>query len=239
MLKNDVLDHWIDHTVNLHKKLDNVPESLIPLYVQISKDLKSIYFNRLRSHLKTAYRESDTTTMPYKGAEDILTDIEQNENKHNQCVADFVNGLTQKIKDAIYDTEVCDIKNISDYKFPSSIPPLFVLNHIINYYIAKSAGIGDRLEIRKLNSEYQLFRTSDLLEEIGRGDEETMKCLKMKLEALEKDMVKTLKELRNEADRLNEQFNINLKSKATDLIVQINDGYLHGKCDFESNLPSF
>ena len=60
-----------------------------------------------------------------------------------------------------------------------------------------------------------------MLEEIGRGDEATMKCLKIKLDTLEKEVVKTLKELRNEANRLNDQFNSNLKSKATDIKVQI------------------
>jgi hypothetical protein len=113
------------------------------------------------------------------------------------------------------------------------------MDHIINYYIAKSDGVGDELNVRKLNSHYQLFRTSDMLEEMGRGDEETMKCLKIKLDTLEKDIVKTLKKLRDEANRLNEQFNVNLKSKAKDLIVQIEDGYLHGKCEFESNLRFF
>lgn len=113
------------------------------------------------------------------------------------------------------------------------------MDHIISYYVAKAVGSGDILEIRKLNSHYQLFRTSDLMEEIGRGDEETMKCLKMKLDMLEKDLVKTLVELRDEANRLNEKFNTHLKSKASDLIVQIEDGYFRGKCEFELNLPMF
>ncbi len=32
---------------------------------------------------------------------------------------------------------------------------------------------------------------------------------------------------------------LELKSKATDLVVQIDDGYLYGKCDFESRLRFF
>lgn len=235
----DVIDRWINHSVKLHKKIANAPESPIPLYVQISDDLKSMYFNRLRSHLKTAYKKSGNTTLPYREADDIITDIEQNENKHNQRVANFINEIKQKIRDAIHTPEDCNIKNIIEHVHASSITPTFVMDHIINYYIAKSAGIGDILEIRKLNSEYQLFRTSDMLEEMGRGDEETVKCLKMKLDTLEKDVVKTLKELRDEANRLNEKFNSHLKSKATDLKVQIGDGYFHGKCEFESKLKLF
>jgi hypothetical protein len=99
-MKVDVLDRWINQRVELHYKLDNLPKSLIPLYVQISKNLKSMYFNRLWSHLKTAHKESDNKTVAYKEADDIITDIEQNERKHNQHVADFINGLEQKIRDA-------------------------------------------------------------------------------------------------------------------------------------------
>jgi hypothetical protein len=129
---------------------------------------------------------------------------------------------------------------MTEHKFASSITPTFVMNHIINYYIAKSDGVDNELNIRRVNSDYQLFRTSDLLEEMGRGDKGSMVCLKMKLDTLEKEVVKKLKDLRYEANRLTEQFNIHLKSKITDLIVQIEeDGRLHGKCEFESNLRFF
>lgn len=65
-LKVDVLDRWINQSTQLHKKIDDMPNSPIPLYVKLSDGLKSMYFNRLRSHLKTAYKESDSTTLPYK-----------------------------------------------------------------------------------------------------------------------------------------------------------------------------
>lgn len=228
----------MDQVTEPYFSIDNYPKSAIPLYVQISESLKSRYYTRLRCHLKTAYKESDNTTIAYKETDIILTDIELNEAKHNEAVVDFINGINQKIRNAIYAVEDCSIKNITEHKFASSITPTFVTNHIYDYYIAKSdSAVNEELRIRRLNSDYQLFRTSDMLEEMGRGDEESMICLKKKLEKLEIEVVKELKNLRHEANRLTLQFNVHLKSKLTDLIVQIEeDGRLHGKCEFESNL---
>jgi hypothetical protein len=238
-LRDDVLNYWLNQEARLYSEIDNSPRSLIPLYVKLSKDLKSrLYFNRLRCHLKTAYKKSNDKTLTYKEANDIIIDIEQNEPKHNQHVINFMNGIEQRIRNTIYAKEDCNIENIVEHRFAESVTPNFVIEHIVEYYVAKFLGSDEELDIRQLKSDFQLFITSDRTE-IGRGDEETMKCLKKKLDTLEKDVVRELKELANEANRLNEQFNIHLKSKARDLVVQIGDGYLHGKCEFESNLRFF
>ena len=233
-----MLDRWINQHMETQIVIPDAdaPESLIPLYVQIAGSLKSMYFNRLKSHLMTAHKESDDKTKAYKEAYDIITDIEENEPKHNAKVANFMNELQQKIKNTIYSTENCNIQNMVEHEFASNIKPSFMMKYIIDYYIAKLDRSDEVLEIRQLDaSTYQLFRPFDMIE-MGRGDEEAMKCLKTKLEILEKDILNTLGELRDEANRLIDQFNTNLTSKATDLIVQINDGYFHGKCEYESNL---
>jgi hypothetical protein len=236
-LRDDVLNYWLNQEAKLHSEMDDSPRSLIPLYVKLSKDMGSrLYFNRLRCHLKTAYKKSDHKTLTYKETNDIITDIEQNEPKHNQQVIDFMNGIEQRIRNAIYAKEDCNIENIDEYgSFDESVTPSFIMEHITEYYMAKFAGRDEELDIRQLKSDFQLFMTSDRTE-IGRGDEETMKCLKKKLDTLEKGVVKELKQLTNEANRLKEQFNVHLKSKARDLVVQIGGGYLHGKCEFELNL---
>jgi len=114
-LKEDVLDRWIQQEAELHLKIDEFPDSFVLLYVKISENLKSTYFNRLRAHLKTSYKETDN----------IVTDIEQNEPKHNQRVADFINRLKPRIRNAIYVKDDCNIENMTEHVLGSDWDPVY------------------------------------------------------------------------------------------------------------------
>ncbi len=110
--------------------------------------------------------------------------------------------MKQRIRNTVYIENDCRLEGISEHQFATDVTPRFVLDHIIHYYIEKFSRPDDQLAVRKLNSHYQLYRASDM-KEIGRGDQQSMECLKKKLDVQERDIIKVLNELSDEGNRLN------------------------------------
>lgn len=79
----------------------------------------------------------------------------------------------------------------------------------------------------KRTNTFRVFR-QDSNTELGRGDEETMKCLLAKLRILESEMVGELNKLFKEANEIEWQYSNDLKSKARVIVADIEDGYLSG-----------
>ena len=86
------------------------------------------------------------------------------------------------------------------------------------------------MDIRQLHTNFQLYVDLPFTNEVGHGDEETMKCLQKKVELIELEVVKKLQELNTEANRLADLFNRKLKSRLKELIVHIESGKLNGSC---------
>jgi hypothetical protein len=63
----------------------------------------------------------------------------------------------------------------------------------------------------------------------GMGDERVMKSVLNKIGSL--NVITDLEKLRAEAIRINELFNIKLKSKINDLVIDIEEERFAGKCD--------
>jgi hypothetical protein len=109
-------------------------------------------------------------------------------------------------------------------------PQVFRSDVIIEYCINKFRGINPKLAIRRSHIGFQLYIDLPFTNEVGHGDEETMKCLQKKIEFIELEVVKKLQELNLEANRLADLFNKKLKSRIKELIVHIDSGKLKGSC---------
>jgi hypothetical protein len=174
----------------------------------------------------------------YKEIENIISNIEKSEPIHNKKVADFMNNIRANIRNAIYNAK--DSIGLTGYKIDMlreynkeepNYSPHFVLDEIINYCIDKANGKVATMRVRKLNSTFQLVREGDFMISAGMGDEQTMNWLLNKIKSLTID--KELRDLQTEGNRINDLYNKKLKSKIKDLSVQIDDGYLAGKCDMK------
>ena len=187
-----------------------------------------IYYNRLYSHLRHE---------KYEETKEIIDDILRSEPKHNENVKNFVNGLRSKIYRTIMDEGICKIESISDFN-PDNHDriPFFRSDLILEYCVDIFQGKKPKLAVRRINSDiFDCYVDLPYTIELGKGYDHDMKCLLKKIGALETDVVKLLSSLEEEAKRINNLFNKNLKSKTMDLIVQIDDGKCHGECDFESS----
>jgi hypothetical protein len=224
-LKNDVLYDWKNITSRLYDSLGNAssseyPKSLIPLYVDIWGPLTApIHFNQLRCHFKHE---------KYKEIEVIISDIEKSEPKHNKNVAVLMMNLRPNVVKAILDNCKFDLREFKPMN--SNYTPHFVLDQIINYFIDKSMGKSTTITVRgNPNGNFQLIWQGDHEISAGTGNEDSMRWLLKKIESL--TIVNDLEKARAEATRINELFNVKLKSKINCLILDIEEERLAGECD--------
>jgi hypothetical protein len=215
----------------LHKQLDeSTPESLIPLYVNIAEEMKRpLYFNRLKSHLVDADKETN----------DIISDIEKSEPLHNKQVADFMRNLHTTIRNAIYSVDEsgrrdCNLNQLREYKeVKPDYRPHFILDEIIQYYTDKANSKKTTLRVWTPNpGTFYLSREMEYTANIGAGDERTMRWILEKIES--SPIPEELKRMQEEGRRINDLANNRLKSRTANLILQIDDERFGGKCDFES-----
>jgi hypothetical protein len=235
-LKENVLNPWLNHEIKAERQLKSYSDSLITLYVSIIEQLKTpIHFGRLRSHL--IHEDNKELRQVFEG-------IEKREPAHNNKVSMYMGSIDGIIKNAIINK---DAKSIGDCKIdhivfygtgPEERVPNCVLRHAILYYINKAQQDNLDLDIRQLYEDdgiFQLHTTPDMIE-IGRGDQQTMKCLLKKLKVLESSLIEDLRGLINEKDALVQLFNSDFKIIVRDMIADIDDGYLSGECRFELRL---
>ena len=176
---------------------------------------KPIHFNQLRCHLKDE---------KYKEIDAIISDIEKSEPKHNHGVAELMMNLKPNIRKSIFDN--CKIDSLREFdKNNPNYVPHFILDEIINYYKDRSMGKVTTLTVRGS----QLIRQGEYDVAVGMGNEESMRWLLEKLESL--TVINDLKRARDEATRINELFNVKLKPKINDLILDMMEERLAGKCD--------
>jgi hypothetical protein len=178
-----------------------------------------IHFNQLRCHLRHE---------KYKEIEGIISDIEESEPKHNKNVADLMMNLRPNIRKAIFDN--CKIDSLLEYdKNEPNHRPHFVLDEIIKYCVDKSMGKSTTMTVRQLDGGSQLIIEGDWMVSAGMGTEQSMSWLLNKIESLA--VISDLEKQRAEVSRINELFNVKLRSKINDLILDIEEERLAGKCD--------
>ena len=227
-LRDDVIGHWAKHRAVLNNSINQITGFSIPLYLDIAEVITApTYYDYLYLHL------SDPKYLDIKA---IIDEIVTNEPKHNKLVQDFSSGLKGRIHDIINNKDIasqdyCVIDSIMEYNVNNlGEPQTFCSDVIIEYCINKFRGINPKLDIRQLHTNFQLYVDLPFTNEVGHGDEETMKCLQKKVELIELEVVKKLQELNTEANRLADLFNRKLKSRLKELIVHIESGKLNGSC---------
>ncbi|MFZ0893669.1 MAG: hypothetical protein WAZ77_04125 [Candidatus Nitrosopolaris sp.] len=198
---------------------------------------KRRYFNQLRCHLKDE---------KYREIENIISDIEKSEPEHNEKVAYLMNNMRGNIRTTILEAgngngalqTSREILSLREYdKADPNYEPHFVLDEIIRYIIDKSIGKSTMISIRRLNGKFQLVREGNFMISAGKGDERIMKWVLNKIGSL--NVITDLEKLRAEAIRINELFNIKLKSKINDLVIDIEEERFAGKCDSKYHEYSF
>jgi hypothetical protein len=234
LLNENVLKHWFDKSIKPCRQKNGFHESLIPLYISVIDDLKSPrHFGEMRSHLL----HPDN-----KELNNILKDFEKRESAHNKKVSEFMSTIEGKIRDSITNKDdmlsrSCNIDHIVFYDSgPETRMPNCILRHAVFYYREKAQKDLD-LDIRKLeenNNIFQLHTNPDMIE-IGRGDKESMICLKNKLKSLE-FLAQELKVMINERDALVKLFNDDFKNKTKTTMADLDNNYFSGECIVEERL---
>lgn len=230
-LKEDVLRHWLNQTIEATRTADSFHESLIPLYIKIIRSLKTpIHFHEFESHLI----HNDN-----KYINSIFEDIAKREPAHNEKVSQFWNSIEHKIENAVINKDAggCKIDKIIRYDGGNEPPmPNYLMRHTVLYYMNKAYSDTLDLDVRTLDDEKKIVQLHFNMTEIGRGDEESMNCLLKKFKALEPDLVDGLKALINEKNSLIELFNVEFKEKIKAMMANMAGGFFAGECDFESRL---
>jgi hypothetical protein len=150
--------------------------------------------------------------------------------------------IDDKIKNSITNKDDmstgCDIDHITFYDSgPETRTPNCILRHTVFYYRDKAQNDKLNLDIRLLEDEnniFQLHTTPDMTE-IGRGDEQSMKCLKNKLNSLE-FLAEELKAMINERDALVKLFDDDFKKKTKTMMADLDNNYFFGECVVEERL---
>ena len=93
------------------------------------------------------------------------------------------------------------------------------------------------ISIRRLNGKFQLVREGNFMISAGKGDERIMKWVLNKIEIVECDY--RFRKATSRGIRINELFNIKLKSKINDLVIDIEEERFAGKCDSKYHEYSF
>jgi hypothetical protein len=188
-LRTGVLENWLKHTAILEQRKWDFPEPPIPLYVNIAETITNpIYYSRVKDHF--AHDE-------YKEINQIIDNILEGEPKHNETVANFMKTIEQRIrkvikaKDASMKSGGCVITLIQEHKFAEAATLLYVLEAIVQYFWNKLDNPIIEMEIGLADERTNTFRVfrQDSDTELGRGDEDTMKCLLAKLRILESEVV--------------------------------------------------
>jgi hypothetical protein len=235
ILKEDVLKHWFNQSIEVSRERHGFHESLIPLYVSVIENLKTpIHLRELKSHLM----HHDN-----KELNKIFEDLERREPVQNKKVSEYTDSIERKIKNAIDSKDNmliggCKIENIIQYDSGHEPRiPNYIMRHVVLYYIDKAQTDGLDLDLRPLDE--RIFQVHFDLTEIGRGDEESMKCLLRKLKALEPDLVDDLRALINERNSLIELFDVEFKQKIKAMMAQADYGRLSGECSWERDYGRF
>ncbi len=194
-LKEDVLRHWLNQKAEPSRTRESLNESLIPLYIDIIKDLKTpIHSQEFKSHLS----HNDN-----KNIHNIFEDLEKREPAHNYKLSEFMSSKERKIRNAIMNKDStskggCNIDHIIEYDSGyEPRMPNYIMRQTVFYYRDKAQTDNLDLDIRPLDDDKKIFQLHYNMTEIGRGDEESMRCLSTKLKALEPDLVDDLKALIN------------------------------------------
>jgi hypothetical protein len=177
ILKNDVLTYWYDKKIKPYRQKNAFHESLIPLYINVIDDLKSpVHFDEMRSHLL----DPDN-----KELNDIFEDFEKREPAHNKKVSEFMGNVADKVRGTITNKDDMLSGSCNDDSGPETRTPNCILRHAVFYYRETQKDL--HLDISRLDEDndiFQLHATPDMVE-IGRGNEQNMKCLKDKLISLD------------------------------------------------------
>lgn len=172
----------------------------------------------------------------YMEIENTISDIEKSEPEHNEKVAYLMNNMRGNIRTTILEARngalqtSREISSLREYdKADPNYEAHFVLDEIMRYIIDKSIGKSTVISILRLNGKFQLVREGDFIISAGKGDERVMKWVLNKIGSL--NVITDLEKLRAEAIRINGLFNIKLKSKINDLVIDIEEERFAGKCD--------
>jgi hypothetical protein len=234
ILKNDVLTYWYDKKIKPCRQKNGFHESLIPLYIGVIDDLKSpVHFDEMRSHLL----HPDNRELKA-----IFEDFENREPAHHTKVSEFMSSIADKVRGTITNKDDmlsgnCSLDHIVFYDGgPETRMPNCILRHGVFYYREKAQKDLD-LDIRRLDEDndiFQLHTTPDMVE-IGRGNEQSMKCLKNKLISLD-FLAKELKAMINERNELIKLFDDDFKKKTKSMMADLDNNYLSGECVVEEHL---
>jgi hypothetical protein len=226
-LVNEVFTRWVGLTAELSENRDGCHHSFMKLYINIVDDLKQpVRVGQVEKHL---------THNDYDETKKLLDSIESKSSSRNSKVDSFMESVDQNILQNVFSEKI--FSGIGSLMEPYHDPNIihgYSMFHILKHNANETHGSHAMLRVDPYEiGKFKLHREDDNSNFIAIStNNEMLAAISKALQGqLQTDIVKTLKELLTDGQRICDSYNNKFKDEINNIISEFEDeGSLKGAC---------